>query len=124
MELIQNQNWAPFAITAYTEKSIVINNMTYSENLLILPDIGPVVWKVSEFDQLDINDFSAVFASKPDLLLIGTGFQQRFLPQKLFAQLSSEKIGMEFMNTPAACRTYNLLISEGRRVASALFIMT
>ncbi len=124
MELIQNQDLAPYSITSYTEKSIVINKVTYSSNLLILPDTGPALWKVSDFDNLNINDFYLVFDSKPDLLLIGTGIKQRFLTPKLLVELSSKKIGVEYMNTLAACRTFNLLISEGRRVASALFVMT
>lgn len=122
MKLLQNQDITPYTITAYSEKNIVINQLSYSQNLLILPESDPATWDVADFDSLNIHHFHSVILAKPDLLLIGTGNRHRFLPFELLFQLSSEKIGVEYMNTQAACRTFNLLISEGRRVALALFI--
>ena len=59
---------------------------------------------------------------KPDLVILGTGNQQRFPPPKLYQSLVFAGIGLEIMTTPAACRTYNILVSEGRMVAAALIL--
>lgn len=122
MKLFENQEAHHQTVTAYDEKSITINHVCFSQNLLVLPDAVPVLWPVSGFDSLTPGNFSAVIAAQPDLLLIGTGRQPRFLPPQLLVYLSSEKIAVETMNTHAACRTFNLLLSEGRRVALALFL--
>jgi len=122
MKLFKNREPTLQAITAYDEKSITINHVRFSQSILVLPNVAPVLWPVSTFDRLTPDDFSAVVTAKPDLLIVGTGIQQRFLPPLLAVSLSSEKIGVEYMNTKAACRTFNLLLSEGRRVALALFM--
>lgn len=122
MKLFQNQEPALQAVMAYDEKSVTINHIRFSRNILILPDTAPASWPVSAFDNLVQEDFSSVIAAQPDLLIIGTGMCQRFLSPQLVVYLSSKKIGVEYMSTPAACRTFNLLLSEGRRVALALFM--
>jgi uncharacterized protein len=61
--------------------------------------------------------------AKPDLVIVGTGAQQRFLHPRLISQVSSQGIGVECMATPAACRTYNILMAEGRKVLAALLPM-
>ncbi len=122
MNLLHNQGPIQQTITAYGEKSITINETVYFQSLLILPGAAPVPWVVTDFDKLKRDDFNPVFAEKPDLLLIGSGMQHRFLPPRLLAEIASEKTGVEYMSTPAACRTFNLLLSEGRRVALALFM--
>lgn len=107
---------------AYDEKSVTINHVRFSQSILVFSDTAPVFWPVSDLENLTPEDFSPVITAMPDLLIIGTGMHQRFLPPKLIAFLSSKKIGVEYMTTPAACRTFNLLLSEGRRVALALFM--
>lgn len=122
MELFQNQGPALQVVTAYDEKSIVINGVRFFQSLLVLPDATPVLWPVSDFESLSADDFLTVTASRPELLLIGTGMRPCFVSQQLLARLSSGKMGVEYMHNPAACRTFNLLLSEGRRVALALFM--
>ena len=58
-----------------------------------------------------------------DLLLIGSGARTCFLPQALLGRVLARGIGCEVMTTPAACRSYNVLVAEGRSVAAALFVM-
>ena len=122
MELHPGAASALYAITSYDEQGIVINHIRYTHNLIILPDTPPALWPVSSLDELDIHDFRDILATQPDLLIVGTGNSYRFLPQKLLFRLVSEKIGVESMTTLAACRTFNLLLSEGRRIALALFM--
>lgn len=122
MELYPHTAFAPYVITAYDKEGIAINHTRYTHNLLMLPDAAPVLWSVSGLEGLDISDFPGMLASRPDLLIIGTGERYHPLPQKLLFKLISEKIGVEAMTTRAACRTFNLLLTEGRRAALALFV--
>jgi len=122
MQLFQNQGPALQTVTAYGGNSVTINGVRFTRSILILPGAGPVSWPAPDFENLSRDDFSTVFAFRPDLLLVGTGTQQRFIPPRLLAEFSSEKIGVESMNNPAACRTFNLLLAEGRHVALALFM--
>lgn len=122
MQLFWNQEPAFQAVTAYDENSITINHVRFSQSVLVLPDRAPVLWPAPEFDDLLPENFSLVIAAQPDILIIGTGMRQRFLSPQLLVSLASKKMGVEYMNTPAACRTFNLLLSEGRRVALAVFM--
>lgn len=67
----------------------------------------------------DVNALLAL-AGEIDVLFVGTGEEIAHIPQDLRAQLEHAGLGVEAMNSPAACRTYNVLVSEGRRVAAAL----
>lgn len=122
MELHPYTASAPYIITAYDRQSVTVSHIRYTRNLLILPDTAPALWPAFCPDKLDIHDFPGILAAQPDLLLIGTGNSYHSLPQKLLFKLASEKIGVESMTTQAACRTFNLLLSEGRRIALALFM--
>ena len=122
MELHPYPAFVPYIITAYDRQSVTINNLRYTRNLFILPDTAPILWPASYPDTLDMHDFPGILAAQPDLLLIGTGNSYHPLPPKLLFKLVSEKIGAESMTTQAACRTFNLLLSEERRIALALFI--
>ncbi|MCP4126357.1 MAG: hypothetical protein GY753_04760, partial [Gammaproteobacteria bacterium] len=59
---------------------------------------------------------------EPQLVILGTGEEQQFPQPALYALLLNQGVGVEVMTTPAACRTYNILVSEGRRVAAALLL--
>jgi len=76
-------------------------------------------WAAADFDTLDETHFTYFLALKPDVLLLGTGTQQRFPHPRLYRALTDACIGVEFMNTPAACRTYNILAAEGHSMEVA-----
>lgn len=122
MDFLQNQGPQHQIISAYDENSVVINGSRFSQSLLLLPDSAHQFWEIHDFENLKKEDFLPVINAKPELLIIGTGVQQRFVAPKLMAELVAEKIGIEYMNNQAACRTFNLLLAEGRRVALALFM--
>ena len=65
-------------------------------------------------------DFEQILALRPEVVLLGTGARQRFAHPRLYASLSAARIGLEMMDTGAACRTYNILMAEGRKVLAAL----
>jgi len=114
-------------ITGYTNDTVAINHRHYSENLIVLPETLISDWlsisneKLS-MDNLTEKDFERIVALKPEVVLLGTGKTHRFLHPKTIALLTKNGISLECMSTSAACRTYNILMSEGRKVAAALLL--
>ncbi|HEY0268398.1 MAG TPA: Mth938-like domain-containing protein [Methyloradius sp.] len=109
-------------VTAYDELSIELNAVRFEHSLLVLPEVKPAVWPVSSFDDLTTDHFAQIEATAPDVVILGTGRTQRFAHPKLTAALTTRRIGVECMDNHAACRTYNILMAEGRKVALALII--
>ncbi|HEY8099970.1 MAG TPA: Mth938-like domain-containing protein [Burkholderiaceae bacterium] len=107
-------------ITAYDDAAVEINAKRFTHSLLVLPEIAPVDWPVTSFDALSVEHFAQIDATKPDVVILGTGKRQRFVHPKLITALTSRRIGVESMDNQAACRTYNILMAEGRKVALAL----
>jgi uncharacterized protein len=88
-----------------------------------LPDEVVTGW-VRHLDELSAKHFDALVMRAPEIVLLGSGSRLRFPSPALYAGLSKANIGVEVMDTPAACRTYNILAAEGRRVAAALILET
>ena len=109
-------------ITGYGNGFVEINAIAHSKAILLTPSGDPTPWPVVSFDQLDENHFSQMVALKPELVIIGTGNRQRFPKPALLKPLMQARIGFEVMNSQAACRTYNVLMSEGRQVLLALLL--
>ena len=111
-------------VTAYDAQHVEVNAQSYNHSILLMPG-GPVQpWPVSEFSQLSELHFRAMLGQKPELVILGTGVRQRFAHPRLWADLAEQRIGVEFMDTGAACRTYNILMTEGRLVLAALIIQS
>jgi len=83
----------------------------------IIPD-----WPVSSTRDIDEDSLTRVLALEPDVLLLGTGRKLVFPAARIHAGILARNIGLEVMDTPAACRTYNILVAEGRRVIAALIV--
>jgi uncharacterized protein len=107
-------------VTAYGEGWIEINARRYDHALLVQPEQPVERWAPAGFDELAPEHFEAIAAYAPEVVLLGTGATQRFPAPRLIAALASRRIGVEAMDTRAACRTYNILMVEGRRVLAAL----
>lgn len=107
-------------VTGYGPGWIEINAIRHAGALLVQPEADVLPWPVSGFEALAATDFEAIAALQPDLVLLGTGARQRFVHPRLTSALASRRIGVECMDTAAACRTYNILMTEGRRVLAAL----
>jgi uncharacterized protein len=101
-------------VTAYDDKGVEINAVRYEHSLLVLPETAPVPWPVSGFDALHAEHFAHIDSTRP----------QRFVHPKLTSVLTARRIGVECMDNKAACRTYNILMAEGRKVALALIFNT
>ena len=107
-------------VTAYGAGFVEVNRERHEGALVLLPD-GPVLqWRVSSFDQIDERAIAGLLGHQPEIVLLGTGARQRFPHPRISAALSAARIGLDVMDTPAACRTYNILAAEGRRVLAAL----
>ena len=108
-------------VTAYGPGFIEINKVRHVSAVLLTPDrVEP--WAVASFEALDAADFERLRALDPEVALLGTGARQRFPPPRLSRALREARIGLEVMTAAAACRTYNILMAEGRKVAAALLL--
>lgn len=94
----------------------------YRDNLLVTPETITTGWAAGGFDELSETDFAAVAALGPEVALLGTGTTLRFPHPRLMRALTDSGIGLEVMDTPAACRTFNILAAEGRKVAAAVLL--
>ena len=94
----------------------------YRENLIVTADKIATGWASGGFDALTTEDFAAIATLEPELVIFGTGTTLRFPHARLTRALTDARIGLEVMDTPAACRTFNILAAEGRKVAAAILI--
>ena len=94
----------------------------YRDNILVTPERIATGWTAGGFDTLTEADFAALAELKPEVVLLGTGASLRFPHPRLTRALTDAGIGVEVMDTPAACRTFNILAAEGRRVAAAVLV--
>jgi uncharacterized protein len=106
-------------VTGYGEHFVTINGERHEANLVVLPD-RVLPWQAAGFDALAEEDFHVFLDMDLEILLLGTGPKQRFPHPKLTRALAEKRVGVEAMDLRAACRTYNILVAEGRRVAAAL----
>ena len=111
-------------VTAYDDGGAEINLARYTNSIVVLPEMAPVRWPVTGFDQLSAAHFELIDALQPDVVILGTGSKQHFVHPRLTASLTARRIGVECMDNKAACRTYNILMAEGRKVALALIFET
>ena len=109
-------------VTGYDDDGVDINQVHFTHSLLVLPELPPVAWPVRSFERLDPEHFAHISSTDPDVVILGTGKRQRFIHPKLTAILTARRIGVECMDNQAACRTYNILMAEGRKVALALIL--
>jgi len=107
-------------VQAYSDSGVVINGVTFSRSLVVMEEKLIPDWRPDQFEDLQESDFEPFVELRPDIVILGTGERQRFPSQALYRSLIGAGIGVEVMTTPAACRTYNILTSEGRRVIAAL----
>ena len=122
LKLHQDSNSALNTITSYGDGFVAVNLERHEGSVIIMPDTPVTSWPVSSFEDLAPEHFDALVAAEPEVVIFGSGSRLRFPHPRLTAQLARHRIGVETMDFGAACRTYNILMSEGRRVAVALLI--
>ena len=94
----------------------------YRENLLVTPERIVTPWAPDGFEAITEADFAAIAALEPEVALLGTGATLRFPNPRLTRPLIDAGIGLEVMDTPAVCRTFNILAAEGRKVVAAVLV--
>lgn len=111
-----------YRIESYSSDTVVINGESYATSLIISPSELLPGWQVNRFSDLAVQHIDAITDLQPEIIILGTGKKVRFPDPQIIAGIFNREIGLEVMDTRAACRCYNLLASEERRVAAGLII--
>jgi len=108
----------------YSPGELRIGGSTYGHSLIITPQQGARPWEPQDFDSLQLEHLKALleFDPRPELILLGTGATQRFLPREYMAPLINARIGVEVMTSAAAARTWNVVLGENRQALAAILI--
>lgn len=108
------------AISRHGPEGVIVNNIEHRSSVIV-PWLGQVVsWQAARFEDLTEEHFRTLTALRPELVVFGSGSRIRFPRTALLRPLIDARIGIETMDSPAACRTYNVLLAEGRSVVAAL----
>ncbi len=110
-------------IRAYGEGWITINEQTIRQSVIVMPQQLITDWPPQDLNVLEETHFEQLAALNPEIVLLGTGARQHFPPPGLIRSLICRGVGVEVMNTGAACRTYNIIMAEGRQVLAALLMI-
>ncbi len=122
MLLSEDKNYSLFYIQSYSDDGIQVNDNTYQSSLIITPERIIGHWPPRSVTELTPQYWQAVLALTPSIILLGTGKQQVFPESPVLKCIYAAGLGLEVMSTSAACRTFNVLNSEGRNVVAALLL--
>jgi uncharacterized protein len=122
MKLHLHKSDQQYQINGVNSEAITINHQHYEQPLIVSDDALSTDWFNGPWESLDAQVFSAIMAFKPEVVLLGTGDKQRFVHPRHIQAFLAENIGVECMTTAAACRTFNILTAEGRKVVAALLL--
>ncbi|MBA3695669.1 MAG: Mth938-like domain-containing protein [Methylotenera sp.] len=109
-------------ITGYDKDWVDINRQRFTKSLIILPNQIIEDWGIANFEALTAKSIARLAICQPGIAILGTGEQHRFIHSKFTTALTEIGVSLECMSTAAACRTYNILMGEGRNVAAALLL--
>jgi len=110
------------AITGYGEGYVMVNRQRFERSLVVLPERIISDWPATSFEALAPEHLAALAGLDREIILLGTGARLRFPRPEIMQSLIRSGVGVEVMDVQAACRTYNILLAEERRVAAALLI--
>jgi uncharacterized protein len=122
MSLVESRPEGVLVVRWVRSGSIAVGNRELERSFLLSPEQLVENWPAADIDAVDEAAIDAILALEPELVILGSGPRQRFLPPRLQARLLQRGIGIETMDNGAAARTYNLLASEGRRVVAAFVL--
>jgi len=109
-------------VTGYGRGYVAVNGVRHERSVIVLPQRVITNWPATTFDALEPAHFATLAEFDVDIVLLGTGTSLRFPRAELVRALIDAKIGLEVMDVQAACRTYNILMAEQRKVAAALLL--
>ena len=122
MKFAQDSQDEGYVITAYSENTVSINGKAFSQSLIITRTKLNENWDVSVVDLLQADHIDQLLTFNPELIIIGTGEKLIFPAVEVYSGIIEHGIGVDFMDTRAACRTYNILMSEGRHIVAGLIL--
>jgi uncharacterized protein len=108
--------------TGYGAGYVLVNQRRHEKSLVVLPEQPVQDWPPARFEDLEPAHFEMLLALAPEIVLLGTGMKLRFPRPEITRALAQAGIGVEVMDVQAACRTYNILVAEERKVAAALLL--
>ncbi|MDX1442464.1 MAG: Mth938-like domain-containing protein [Gammaproteobacteria bacterium] len=111
-----------YAVRGYGDEGVKINNKVYASSLVLTPNHLDDSWEPGAVRDWEPSTLDTLLEHDPEILLIGTGAQIHMLGAEFMAHALRQGVGLEVMDTEAACRTFNVLVSEGRRVVAGLVI--
>ncbi len=109
-------------VTSLGSGYVAVDAQRHERSLLLQADSLDTDWGPEDYAGLASEHLAPLAGLGCDVVLLGTGNQQRFPGAAILRPLTDARIGVEIMDTPAACRTYNILVAEGRKVAAALIV--
>lgn len=119
---LNNDFFTSNKIFSYSDDSFRLKDKLITSNLVISKDRLIENWPVDSYQNFALQHLDQIISWQPEVILLGTGKEPGFPNPELIAYASSKNIGLEIMDTGAACRSYNLLIDEGRNVVACLFL--
>lgn len=122
MSLILDENSANYQIRGYQPGQIQINDKIYTHSLILSPTQLIESWGPATVQDLSLQYLETAAALQPAVLIIGTGDKLIFPPLEIYGELINRGIGVEIMDTRAACRTYQVLTAENRQIVAALLL--
>ena len=111
-----------YAVRGYGDEGIRINDVVYATSLILTPRTLDSEWSPPPIREWQPADLDPLLALEPEIILVGTGASIHILGPQFQAHALRHGVGMECLDTEAACRTFNLVMSEGRRVVAGLII--
>lgn len=121
MKLHLSRSAGQNVFSGYGADYVAVNNVRYEKSVLVTPE-AVTEWNVSAFEALTASDFEFVARLGVEIVVFGTGAAQRFPRPELVRALAGAGVGLEVMDSKAACRTYNILAAEGRKVVAAILV--
>jgi uncharacterized protein len=109
-------------ISSYANGEIRIQDQTITSHVIVSADTIVTDWQPATIDQLSLTDFNLALKLEPEIILFGTGAQQHFPDIAVLTEILKRGIAFEVMETGAACRTFNVLVGEYRKVVAALLV--
>ena len=122
MEIRQGDLSSFHCFQYFEGRAVIVGGNRFTASLVITPDEIFPDWPPTEANRLTIKDLEVILELKPELAIIGTGDRQYFPDPRLFTRFMRAGVGIDFMNTRAACRTFNVLVAEGRFIAAGIIL--
>ena len=120
LQQLDNKN----LVTGYDLNWVEINHIRYTKNIIVMPDYLFQDWSLTQFDQFNENSFNELSHLDIEIFILGTGNKQKYPNNSILTNLVKKNISIEYMTNQSACRTYNIIVNEDRKVLLAIIFDT